>query len=151
MTTQQLDRRILDLRNLEREQAEEVLAARADLSNWQRALQVDVANNASPATIANSQSNIERARARLKAAEDALKATTQELKDLVARRQDIENAALEAIRNGVSPDKAYADAEAAQRNAQALRNIIKWVAIALGVTAVVYGIVVFFRWKKKSK
>lgn len=147
MTTQQLDRQIQELRAIEAEQAAELAAAQQDLQNWQRALQVDLSNNATAGTIANSQMNIQRAAQRVKDAEAALKVTQRELREAVARRQDIENAALEAIRNGVSPDKAYADAEAQQRSREALMTTLKWVAIALLLIGLVYLGVKKFRKK----
>ena len=147
MTTAQLDRAIADLRALEADQAAELAAAQQDLLNWQRALQIDLANNATAATIANSQMNIQRAQQRLKDAEAVLKVTRRDLAELVARRQDIENAALEAIRNGVSPEKAYADAEEQQRQRAALMNTLKWIGIIIVLVAIIVLAVRKFRKK----
>jgi hypothetical protein len=70
-----------------------------------------------------------------------------------ARKNEAQFAAAQAsaIAQGMTPEAAALKAQTDMDRAALVNKIIKGVAIALGVLAVGYGIVVFIRWKKKSK
>ena len=148
LTTQQLDSAIVNLRQRQATERLELEAANADLAGWQRALAADQANNASAATLQNTQNNIVRAQSRVRAAADALAITEDELANKLELREASEAAATAAIRNGVSPDEAYRLAEAdviAQERRTKLFNILTIVLAIAILVAIVWW------WRKRKK
>ena len=76
------------------------------------------------------------------------KKTLEQLRDAAAKY----DAAVAAnVASGMTPEAAALKAQTDMDRAALVNKIIKGVAIALVALGVVYGIVVFIRWKKKSK
>lgn len=86
---------------------------------------------------------------------DAFKASLDsKLNDLEAakaKRDAVDKAAADSMAKGTDPASAYAGAAGEAERAELVNNILKWLAIGLGVVAFIYGVGMLQRWRKNKK
>lgn len=142
-----LDREIDQLRQARDRAAADLQNARSQLAAWERALIIDQGNQASPATIANTQAQIAYWRQRVTLLEGVYTQAESNLARKLEFRAAVEQAALNAIARGVDPETAY-ELAAAEVEAQKNRTLI--IYVVAGIIALV-GLVALVRFLRKRK
>lgn len=102
------------------------------------------------AMMADAQSNMDRIAREIDALSDTLRKKEDELGKAIVKRDAVDKAAQDNMAKGQDPGTAYAGSVADLERKQLFNNVIKFVLIGLGIAAVIYGIVVFRRWKRKK-
>ncbi len=148
MTTAQIDAAIRQLQEEVDAASAELTAARASLNAWLNAQQQDAANNASYDTRQNTARRVAEEQKRVNDAETLLKRKQKELEERKQYRQAIEDAALAAIRSGMTPEAAYAAAEAKVIAERRRTTIFNYITIAIVLLLIAGGIWWFVKKRK---
>lgn len=91
------------------------------------------------------------AQGRRSALEGTLTSKKSDLEAAKKKRDAVDKAAADSMAKGTDPASAYAGAAGEAERAELVNNILKWLAIGLGVVAFIYGVGMLQRWRKNKK
>jgi predicted nuclease with TOPRIM domain len=146
MDITQLDAQITELRKQVEDAQRDITNAQASVDGWVNAQAQDAANQASFETVQNTNAQLASARQRLAEAQRRLEYAKADLANKLELREAIEAAATDAIKRGVSPDQAYALAQAEVLAQQRKTKLLNAALLVGGIILII--VVLVWAWKK---
>lgn len=145
-----IDKEIQELQRIVSDAQQALASAQQSLAAWKAAAAKDEQVNASYATRANTAKRIDEETANVKAAQEALDNAKAELSRKLALRDKIDQAAVDAMRQGLTPEAAYQLATAKvieQERRSKIANTA--LLVGLGVLALVLIVWAFKKYAAK--